>query len=720
MSNIKDRATALSNRKCSIPGCDRPAQALAAPDSRATALCRKHLKHRARHGSAWRKSFTAEELDPYRKTASRWLTANRQAPMVQHVLTALAGMMANAGKAESAYDLNRVKPEKRAKIALARLREAKVAPETLLINAMAVWALFEAEDMDERMREFREVQIAKLAHRLASATRRTRTGLPMPAKYPPSAGLVLRHLGRMIDDKAALIAEPAARDVLAMVNGRESLVSEDGAAPVAAIGPHIQHAPGNQPPAIGTAGGPRSGSEGAASAASGDEGEEGEPSDTSQHEVPAHGQSIEPGLMVNHGAAVPRTERGRPPDAHHVAASCDAPAGGDDDDENIPPPPVLFHDPWLTAAGTALGDLVAFALSLPSEPSPKPLRPATAATDAQDRAAMIARLGRVRGNRHADLRRQMREAANAATPPRRTRKLKPAEAENRAAIISNIIANLALLHATGPASGARLAVDMAHSQRTRYDRPGFGLLPRMIDHLASAGLLIKHSAKFKRRRTTIEPSASLRASFDQGAINLGDIGRAEGEELIWLTTRTGKMGFAGKPSPKALVHYKDTDETRRLRAEMAEINRFLATASITLADAPQPAGCLTRRFILRTPDDPAAFNLGGRLFGGFWQNLPREERHRLRINGEPVADLDYSGMFPRLAYLAAGAPMPPPDADPYAIPGLESHRDGAKKALNALISRTGPMRNLKGDLKALLPTGMTAAKLTGAVNAHHS
>ena len=308
-------------------------------------------------------------------------------------------------------------------------------------------------------------------------------------------------------------------------------------------------------------------------------------------------------------------------------------------------------------------------------------------------------------------------------PPRR--RAAPASSsrrklENRAAIISNIIANLALLHATGPAPGARLAVDMAHSQRTRYDRPGFGLLPRMVDRLESAGLLIKHSAKIRRLRTTIEPSTSLRASFDQGAINLGDIGRAEGEEQIWLTTRTGEMGFAGKPPPKALVHYKDTDETRRLRAEMTEINRFLATANITLADAPQPAGCLTRRFILRTPDDPAAFNLGGRLFGGFWQNLPREERHRLRINGEPVADLDYSGMFPRLAYLAAGAPLPPPDADPYAIPGLEGHRDGAKKALNALLSRSGPMRNLKGDLKALLPPGMTAGKLTAAVNAHHA
>ena len=119
MSGVKQRAAAAPTLKCSTPGCGRPAQALATPDSRATALCRKHLKHRARHGSAWRKSFTKAELEPYRKAARRWLTANRQAPMVQHVLTALAGMMANAGKAESAYDLNRVKPAKRAKIALA-------------------------------------------------------------------------------------------------------------------------------------------------------------------------------------------------------------------------------------------------------------------------------------------------------------------------------------------------------------------------------------------------------------------------------------------------------------------------------------------------------------------------------------------------------------------------------------------------------------------------
>ena len=193
---IRTRAAATPVLKCSFPGCRRPAQPLTTPDSGAAALCRKHLKHRARHGSAWRKSFTKAELDPYRKAASRWLMANRQASMVQHVLTALAGMMANAGKAESAYDLNRVKPARRAKIALARLRDAKVAPETLLINAMAVWAIFEAEGMDERSREFREVQIAKLAHRLASATRRTRMGIPMPAKYPPSSGLVLRHLGQ--------------------------------------------------------------------------------------------------------------------------------------------------------------------------------------------------------------------------------------------------------------------------------------------------------------------------------------------------------------------------------------------------------------------------------------------------------------------------------------------------------------------------------------------
>jgi hypothetical protein len=70
------------------------------------------------------------------------------------------------------------------------------------------------------------------------------------------------------------------------------------------------------------------------------------------------------------------------------------------------------------------------------------------------------------------------------------------------------------------------------------------------------------------------------------------------------------------------------------------------------------------------------FDLSGRLFGGFWQGLQRERRSGIRIDGEPVATLDYSSMFARLAYASKG--VRPPAGDLYAIPGLEGRRDAVK------------------------------------------
>ena len=48
------------------------------------------------------------------------------------------------------------------------------------------------------------------------------------------------------------------------------------------------------------------------------------------------------------------------------------------------------------------------------------------------------------------------------------------------------------------------------------------------------------------------------------------------------------------------------------------------------------------------------FDLSGRLFGGFWQGLKRARRAGIRIDGEPVATIDYSSMFARLAYASKG------------------------------------------------------------------
>lgn len=51
---------------------------------------------------------------------------------------------------------------------------------------------------------------------------------------------------------------------------------------------------------------------------------------------------------------------------------------------------------------------------------------------------------------------------------------------------------------------------------------------------------------------------------------------------------------------------------------------------------------------------------GGRLYGvgASWQNVQREARQRMTIDGEPVAELDFSTLHPAMLYAEIGAPLP--------------------------------------------------------------
>ena len=145
---------------------------------------------------------------------------------------------------------------------------------------------------------------------------------------------------------------------------------------------------------------------------------------------------------------------------------------------------------------------------------------------------------------------------------------------------------------------------------------------------------------------------------------------------------------------------------------------FFATTEFALLDAGgrltvKPPPILRRHFHTYSAEGSQRFDLVGRLFGGWWENLPSKERHLMRIDGEPVACLDWSSCHLRLCYLEAGEV--PPSGDLYAIPGLEAHREGVKKAFSALISAERPLRRLPNDIKALLPPDWTAARITAAL-----
>lgn len=197
--------------RCTMIGCGR-LTARAERKGLAGSLCRKHLGHRQRHGSAWCPSPAATTLKPYLKAARTFVELQDKDPFVCAAKAALGSLMESAGAPELATRLRGLPPSRRAKIALARLREAHVKPERLLAIAMAIHALIEdAPQVCHRVKEWRIVAIAKRAHRLSSGDHRDwktadESG-PIQRTthvYPRSSGRVLRYLGEAIERECEL------------------------------------------------------------------------------------------------------------------------------------------------------------------------------------------------------------------------------------------------------------------------------------------------------------------------------------------------------------------------------------------------------------------------------------------------------------------------------------------------------------------------------------
>jgi hypothetical protein len=143
--------------------------------------------------------------------------------------------MASAGPVEIATRLRGLPPEQRAKIALARLRDASIKPERLLAIVLAVHALIEdAPEKCHRISDWEVVAVAKAAHRLASGTHKV---WPVPEPdgrvkhiemhvYPRSSGRVLRHLGEMIEKECELVIAHHLAAVIALKRAADGTVIE--------------------------------------------------------------------------------------------------------------------------------------------------------------------------------------------------------------------------------------------------------------------------------------------------------------------------------------------------------------------------------------------------------------------------------------------------------------------------------------------------------------
>ncbi len=105
---------------------------------------------------------------------------------------------------------------------------------------------------------------------------------------------------------------------------------------------------------------------------------------------------------------------------------------------------------------------------------------------------------------------------------------------------------------------------------------------------------------------------------------------------------------------------------------------------------------------------------GGRLYGGWWQTVPKRERPHLTIDGTPTIELDYARIQPSLLYAQRGLML---DHDPYLPPGFSGLevREVGKGIFNRLLNgRPGTLR-AKAEDKALLGGAVDFKALVAAI-----
>ena len=79
----------------------------------------------------------------------------------------------------------------------------------------------------------------------------------------------------------------------------------------------------------------------------------------------------------------------------------------------------------------------------------------------------------------------------------------------------------------------------------------------------------------------------------------------------------------------------------------------------------------------------------GRFHGGWWQDVPKEYRKFIQIQGKPTAELDHSTLHPTILYLKEGLKLA---KDSYDLHGWDKeHRSIYKKTFNQLLNSKAVM-----------------------------
>lgn len=291
--------------------------------------------------------------------------------------------------------------------------------------------------------------------------------------------------------------------------------------------------------------------------------------------------------------------------------------------------------------------------------------------------------------------------------------------------VSALVCDLTYRYLADPKGMGEVAVTRSKTilgRASRYHPSALGkTLPTILDRLADPHLAyisqnIGNEGFFEPARcTTIRAGERLQSQITSHGVRLEDLGLSGNREVIEL--KRGKTDYWDEAER---VEYEDTPETRLYRDQMWAINSWLEQADIdyefALGEDGRPVDTNDR--FLRRIFNQGRFDRGGRLFGGFWQRMKKRQRlDSLWIEGEPVVELDFSQMGPRIMYGYTGAKFPTEDA--YLIPGLENFRSGVKTVFNAMLAASAPLSRMPRGVRKDFPDRVSIREVTAKIIEAH-
>lgn len=292
-------------------------------------------------------------------------------------------------------------------------------------------------------------------------------------------------------------------------------------------------------------------------------------------------------------------------------------------------------------------------------------------------------------------------------------------------MIGCLIANAVRAHACGPEMLIHYSRSSNGYVSCRFPRPDWlthTLVTTTVDGLAASGHLVSYVA----------PQGTIRANGRQSTFR--------GTHLLWTLLADIGVGMADLTTSAPEIILRNQDKvalsldlhTPSLAAEVAHLkalNKHLKRQKLSLdlpnGVSPNEPVDFTQNHVRRIYSR-SSFDLNGRFYGPWWQNVRSDLRCYIRIGGQKTVELDYKACSPSLMYHLEG--LEPPE-DAYAVPELKALYDqqGAwsegRSTVKAIFARMVNAEHRGGthnsDAFRGLPNSVTPKQAMDWIEQHH-